>query len=92
MGVLDPQLLCQDEEGDHNHNGSEHISAQDEPCNLFPASVLVAGEAIGPGSTNHHRQQNCQTRHLHTVPEIGEEVSGGEETAEVVPCSLMGDE
>ena len=37
VGVLNPHLLRQDEEGDHHHDGSEHIGAQDEPCDLLPA-------------------------------------------------------
>ncbi len=85
VGVLDPDLLHQDEERDHHHDGSEHVGAQDQAGDLLAPRVAVSGETVGPGGAHRHRQEDRQARHDQAVPEVGEEIGRREQSLEVLP-------
>lgn len=76
--ILDSDLLHQDEEGDHHHDGGEHVGAQDQPGDLLATGVMVPGEAVGPGRADGHGQEDDQPAHGEAVPEVREEIRAGE--------------
>ena len=84
MGVHDPEPPRQDVDRHHDHDGREHVGAEDETRDAFPPGKPEARQAVGADGAHGHGEEHGEAGHADAVDEVAHEGRLAEQTRVVL--------